>query len=45
LELDAFYLDHRRSGELDGGVEGAVVWMQCECGASIAHRDSEPETS
>jgi hypothetical protein len=33
-ELDAFYMDHRRCGELDAGVEGEVVWIACDCGAS-----------
>ena len=28
-ELDAFYLDHRRCGELDAGVEGPTVWIAC----------------
>ena len=37
-ELDAFFTDHRRCGELDAGVEGAVVWFDCECGARIARR-------
>ena len=31
----AFYLEHRRCGELDGGVDGARVWMTCECGGAI----------
>jgi len=35
-ELDAFYLDHRRCGELEAGVDVAVVWMACECGAMLA---------
>lgn len=35
--LDAFLQEHRRCGELDGGVEGEVVWMACECGAEIIH--------
>ena len=35
-ELDAFYLDHRRCGELDAGVDGPTVWFDCECGARIA---------
>ena len=35
-ELDAFYTEHRRCGELEAGVEGPVVWMQCGCGADIA---------
>ena len=37
-ELDAFYLDHRRCGELDAGVEGPVVWFDCERGARMARR-------
>jgi hypothetical protein len=35
-DLDAFYLDHRRCGELEARVDGAVVWVDCECGARIA---------
>jgi hypothetical protein len=34
----AFYLEHRRCGELDGGVDGARVWMTCECGGAIRRR-------
>ena len=35
-ELDAFYLDHRRCGELDGGVEGDdCSRMSCSCGAVL----------
>jgi hypothetical protein len=30
-DLYAFYLEHRRCGELDGGVEGERVWMTCTC--------------
>jgi hypothetical protein len=37
-ELDAFYLDHRRCRALEAGVEGPVVWFDCECGASMARR-------
>ena len=37
-ELDAFYLDHRRCGELEAGVEGPMVWMQCGCGATLTRR-------
>jgi hypothetical protein len=36
--LAAFLQEHRRCGELEGGVEGARVWMSCDCGAVIAHR-------
>jgi hypothetical protein len=35
--LDAFMQEHRRCGELDGGVEGERVWMACDCGAGILH--------
>jgi hypothetical protein len=35
-ELNAFYTEHEGSGELEGGVDGPVVWMTCECGAKIA---------
>jgi len=37
-ELDAFYVDHRRCGDLDAGVDGVVIWFDCECGARIALR-------
>jgi hypothetical protein len=40
-EPDAFYLDHRRCGELEAGVEDVVVWFDCECGASMARRTDE----
>jgi hypothetical protein len=34
-DLDAFYLEHRRCGRLDSGVENERVWMTCECGARL----------
>ena len=34
-ELDAFYLDHRRCGDLDAGVEDDRVWLTCSCGAVL----------
>jgi hypothetical protein len=34
--LVAFVAEHRRGGELDGGVEGEHVWRTCDCGAAIA---------
>jgi hypothetical protein len=37
-ELDAFYVDHRRCGELDADVDWPVVWIACECGARMARR-------
>jgi hypothetical protein len=33
--LYAFFQEHRRCGDLDGGVEGDRVWMTCTCGAAI----------
>ena len=34
--LDAFYMEHRRCGEVDTGVEDGRVWMTCDgCGASL----------
>jgi hypothetical protein len=33
----AFFEEHRRCGELDGGVDGALVWIKCDCGGQIAH--------
>jgi hypothetical protein len=33
--LDAFLQEHRRCGELDSGVENAVVWMRCTCGGQL----------
>jgi hypothetical protein len=35
--LDAFMQEHRRCGELDGGVDEERIWMACDCGAGIAH--------
>jgi hypothetical protein len=40
-ELDAFYLDHQRRGELEAGVDGPTVWFDCECGAMMAARADE----
>jgi hypothetical protein len=49
-DVDAFYLEHRRCGELDGDVaeEGANLrmWMICTCGAHFSRivslRESGP---
>jgi hypothetical protein len=44
--LDAFLKEHRRCGDLDGGVDGQRVWMACECGASVVRRlDNLPSRS
>jgi hypothetical protein len=43
--LDAFAQDHRRCGELDGGVEGERVWMACDRGAVLVRVLSEVRRS
>ncbi len=35
-DLYAFYLEHRRRGDLDADVEGERFWMACECGAVVS---------
>jgi hypothetical protein len=27
--------DAPRCGELDGGLDGAIVWLACDCGAAV----------
>lgn len=50
-DLDAFLNEHRRCGDLGGGVtdpeEGsaAVVWMTCSCGAVLARPDDPAGTA
>jgi hypothetical protein len=34
-DLDAFYQEHERCGELDSAVEDDRVWMTCTCGVVI----------
>lgn len=43
-DLDAFFLEHRRCGELDGGVEDGRVWMTCEWGASLPRSLTRSDT-
>jgi hypothetical protein len=40
-ELEAFSIDHRLCGELEAGVDDAVVWLRCECGAGMARKAEE----
>jgi len=40
-DLDAFYLEHRRCGALDTGIEAGRVWMTRDCGALLA-RPTDP---
>jgi hypothetical protein len=42
LALDAFVQEHRRCGELEAGVEPALVWMTCDCGAELVRWLDEP---
>ena len=45
-DLDAFYLEHRRCGQLDSDIsEGEPGWiiMACSCGAQFARRIVEGE--
>jgi hypothetical protein len=42
--LDAFFLEHRRCGELDSGVEDGRVWMACDgCGAALSRSLLHPD--
>jgi hypothetical protein len=43
--LDAFIQEHRRCGDLAGGVDDQHVWLACDCGAGIAHPISDPPTA
>jgi hypothetical protein len=36
VALWAYVDEHRRCGELDGGVEDGWLRMECDCGARIA---------
>jgi hypothetical protein len=40
-DLDAFFTEHGRCGDLDAGVKGRIVWIGGACGASIARRADE----
>lgn len=35
--LTAFFDEHQRCGELDGGRDNGHIWLGCSCGARIAH--------
>jgi hypothetical protein len=37
-DLDALSAEHLRCGDLDGGVDGDIVWFACTWGASIVRR-------
>jgi hypothetical protein len=40
-DLDGFFTEHRACGDLDAGIEGEMVWITCDCGASMARRVEE----
>jgi hypothetical protein len=40
-DLDAFFTDHLRCGDLDAGVDDQMVWVSCDCGACMARRVDE----
>jgi hypothetical protein len=35
-ELDAYFTDHMRCGDLDAGIDWPVVWIACPCDARMA---------
>jgi hypothetical protein len=37
-DLDTFFMDHLRCGDLAAGVEGDMVWIACDCGARMVRR-------
>jgi hypothetical protein len=41
--LDAFDTEHLQRGDLDAGVDWQIVWMACDCGASMARRVDEDD--
>ena len=45
-DLEAFYQEPGRCGELDGGVQGERVWTTCTCGErpSPSQFLNEPES-
>ena len=38
----AFVDDHKRCGDLEGGLDNGYVWLECSCGAKIVHLVKEP---
>ncbi len=34
--------DHKRCGDLDGGLDNSYVWLECSCGAQIVHPAAPP---
>jgi hypothetical protein len=42
-DLDAFFPEHGRCGELEASVDAPMVWMSCECGARTARRSTDDD--
>jgi hypothetical protein len=40
--LVAFVDDHKRCGDLEGGLDNGHVWLACSCGAQIVQPASAP---
>jgi hypothetical protein len=38
----AFVDEHKRCGDLDGGIDRGYVWLACSCGARTARPASRP---
>jgi hypothetical protein len=46
LDFDAFFLEHRLCGDLNGGTDDERVWMACvACGARIERPVETPPPS
>jgi hypothetical protein len=43
--LIAFVAEHRHCGNLDGGIEGGVVWLGCTCSARLARSAAGPSAA
>jgi hypothetical protein len=42
-ELNAFFTEHQRCGDLDAGVDERIAWIACDCGAGMARRVDEDD--
>jgi hypothetical protein len=38
----AFVDDHKRCGDLEGGLDDGYVWLACSCAAQIVHPAAAP---
>jgi hypothetical protein len=45
VAFDVFIQEHRRCGDIDGGVDDQHAWLACDCGASITRPLVEPPTT